>query len=146
MATCFSCHKKIGILSQSRSKQFFINLGFLYPDEMIGNDKLCMCCSDEITNNQIQNPLFKTVSIQEETIAEYPFKRLSFIPKKVKSTKSIKLNYYFNVFFIIFSPIWILFGLLTENLVGWTLGIIMLIISIIQHSSKKKEYHKIAKN
>jgi len=66
--------------------------------------------------------------------------------KAEKSPRSIKWNYYFGIWLLIMSPISIISGLATNNTIGWTLGIVFLVIGVIQYPKNKKAMDKLSEN
>jgi len=54
MGECFSCQKKIHILSRQGDKKFIIRNGYIPNEKMAESDKLCQSCLDEIKRTQTQ--------------------------------------------------------------------------------------------
>lgn len=98
--------------------------------------------------NEMQKQYVLKVEIKEQEKTNYVAisNELTKKIKPEKSTRSIKFDYYFNVFFLIFSPIWIIVGLSTENPISLIIGFSALVISIIQYPKRKKALDRLSEN
>lgn len=70
-------------------------------------------------------------------------------PKKVKSknpTRSVKFQYYFNLFVLGLGIFTIILNLISGNLVFLFIGIIVVVIIISQYPKKKRELDQISEN